>query len=60
MCVRDYLYPAEWILNNRNATTRGGRRRLTSKEFLTFPKLIKKYSFTITLYCSSDFYKKQF
>lgn len=26
--------PAEWGLNNKNAATRGGRQRLTSKEFL--------------------------
>ncbi|AEU12329.1 hypothetical protein ELI_4661 [Eubacterium callanderi] len=25
---------AERVLNNKNATTRGGRQRLTSKEFL--------------------------
>lgn len=26
--------PAEWVLNNKNAATRGVRQRLTSKEFL--------------------------
>ena len=25
---------AEWGLNNKNAATKGGRQRLTSKEFL--------------------------
>lgn len=33
--------PAEWVLNNRNAATRGGRQRLISKEFLIVENIDK-------------------